>query len=200
MSQGRSKRQQQPPPRDVRPFWVERGYRPEIATSLPSPNEDPKGEEAYQRAFAETAKADPPRLPNPQWYPNSASAQAYIRRRDIDFMAPRGSKRTGDEQQASQQNARRLRDPDRSPLLSAIKQNQDSSPTTNFISNPRLPAPAAPPSSIPRMSDQPPASQLHLSAPTASSQQSFVPPRLATMEPYGGPSGPINKLRWPPGP
>lgn len=61
--------------------WHARGYRPELANSKRSPNEDPKGEIAYQRAFADAAKQNPPRVPNPDFYPNSPSARNYIMRR-----------------------------------------------------------------------------------------------------------------------
>lgn len=191
MSQARSKRQD-PPPRDVRPYWVERGYRPEVAAIKPGPDEDPKGEGAYQRAFAEAAKADPPRLPNPQWYPNSASAQEYMRKRNNDFMLPRGSKRPGDEQPGIQQNVRKARDPDRSPLQSTMKQSYDTSPTTSFSSNTRLPG--LPPFSMPRSSENP-TSPMAVNTPTAMAEQSFAAPRLTVMEPYSGPTGPVNKLR-----
>lgn len=191
MSQARSKKQD-PPPRDVRPYWNERGYRPEVAAIKPGPDDDPKGEGAYQRAFAEAAKADPPRLPNPQWYPNSTSAMEYMRKRNIDFMLPRGSKRPGDEQLSSQQNIRKVRDPDRSPSLSTRKESQDNSPTTKFAPNTRLPGP--PPLSMPRISDNP-TSPMPLGTPTSMVEQAFPAPRLAVMEPYCGPSGPVNKLR-----
>jgi hypothetical protein len=67
--------------------WHARGYKPELANSRKAPNEDPKGEVAYQRAFAEAAKQHPPRVPNPAFYPNSQSAQEYIRRRDETIFA-----------------------------------------------------------------------------------------------------------------
>lgn len=193
MSQSRSKsRKQEPPARDVRPYWVERGYRPEIAALQPRPNEDPKGEVAYQRAFAEAATSDPPRLPNPQKYPNSESAVAYMRQRDIDFTTVRIPKRPGDEQSTTQQNLRKLRDPDRSPLLATMKQDSsDTSPSTKSTPNPRL-SNAAPLPSMPRMSSDWPSSS-HL--PAAINQESFAAPRLGVMEPYSGPSGPTNKLR-----
>lgn len=194
MSQPRSKsKRKDPPPRDVRPYWVERGYRPEIAGLQPRPDEDPKGEVAYQRAFAEAAKSDPPRLPNPQKYPNSESAMSYMRQRDIEFTTVRVPKRVGDEYVNGQQSLRKMRDPDRSPLLAATKQDTDTSPSSKFMPNPRFPA-AAPMPSMPPMqptADWPPTSQV----PAAISQQSFAGPRLSVMEPYSGPSGPVNKLR-----
>lgn len=195
MSQPKSKsKRQDPPARDVRPYWVERGYRPEIAALQPRANEDPRGEIAYQRAFAEAATADPPRLPNPQKYPNSESATAYMRQRDIDFTTVRVPKRSGDEQPNNQQNLRKLRDPDRSPLLATMKRSTDTSPSTKFMPNPQLPAaaPIPPMSSMPRMSsDWPPAPQLPATIP----QPSFGASRLSVLEPYCGPTGPVNKLR-----
>lgn len=69
--------------------WHVRGYRPELANSKRSPNEDPKGEIAYQRAFADAAKLNPPRVPNPAFYPNSPSAKSYIRRNDESVFSAR---------------------------------------------------------------------------------------------------------------
>ena len=62
--------------------WQERGYRGESANPNPSYKDDPKGEEAYQRAFEAAARQNPPRVPNPHFYPNSPSACEYIRKRD----------------------------------------------------------------------------------------------------------------------
>lgn len=67
-------------PKDVTPFWVDRGFKPEIASMPPDPNEDPKGEVAYQREFYKAAQLKPPRVPNPSSFPNSPSAREYIRR------------------------------------------------------------------------------------------------------------------------
>lgn len=195
MSQPRSKsKRQDPPARDMKPYWVERGYRPEIAALQPRPNEDPKGEVAYQRAFAEAARSDPPRLPNPQKYPNSESAMAFLRQRDFEFTTARGSKRFGDDPPNDDQNSRKLRDPDRSPLLPAMKSDRDTSPGNKFMQIPPHLANAAPiPSlpSMPRTADWSPSSQLPATIP----QQSFAASRLSVLEPYSGPSGPVNKLR-----
>jgi hypothetical protein len=69
--------------------WHARGYRAELANSKRSPNEDPQGEIAYQRAFADAAKLKPPRVPNPDFYPNSPSAKNYIQRRAEDMFSVR---------------------------------------------------------------------------------------------------------------
>lgn len=188
MSQARLK--QESPLRDVRRHWFERGYRPELAALQPAPNEDPRGEQAYQRAFAEAAKADPPRLPNPQWYPNSPSAQDYMRKRNVDFLLPRGSKRPGNELMDAQQDVRKQRDPDRSPSLPAAKQNGETNSMASFGTNTGLPGP--PSASVPRIADNLVTSPLPLNTP---SQQPFLAPRLTVLEPYCGPSGPVNKLR-----
>lgn len=70
-----------PNPRDMTPVWEARGYRAESVESKSEP-EDPQGEEAYQKAFLSGAKLKPPRVPNPEFYPNSPSAQEYIKKRD----------------------------------------------------------------------------------------------------------------------
>jgi hypothetical protein len=72
--------------------WQARGYDPRIAKSQRSPNDDPKGEVAYQRAFEEVAGKKPPRVPNPVSYPHSPSAQAYIKRRDKTIFSARNER------------------------------------------------------------------------------------------------------------
>ena len=64
------------------PIWEARGYRADSAEIKSEQAEDPEGEEAYQRAFAKGAEQKPPRVPNPEYYPKSPSAQAYIKKRD----------------------------------------------------------------------------------------------------------------------
>lgn len=61
--------------------WYARNYRADLANSKPSPNEDPQGELAYQRAFAVAAQQNPPRVPNPDFYPHSPSASTTINSR-----------------------------------------------------------------------------------------------------------------------
>lgn len=73
--------------------WEARGYQQDLATDPTNfiESKDPKGEAAYQRAFAKAARQNPPRVPNPEYYPNSPSAQEYIRRRNRNFFSNKGS-------------------------------------------------------------------------------------------------------------
>lgn len=57
-------------------------------SSLDNFTGDPTGEEAYQLAFHEAAKMNPPRIPNPLAYPNSPTAQAHIKTRTSHFSQP----------------------------------------------------------------------------------------------------------------
>jgi len=78
-----------PPVQDIPQSWEARGYRPELANLEQSPTDDPQGEYAYQRAFAEAAKKNPPRVPNPASYPNSPSAREFIKRKDEAIFSSR---------------------------------------------------------------------------------------------------------------
>lgn len=72
--------------RDVRASWESRGFRADYLNAHQYEQDgDPYGELAYQRAFAEAAKKEPPRLPNPSHYPNSASAQSFLQKRNNAF-------------------------------------------------------------------------------------------------------------------
>lgn len=76
--------------RDVRASWETRGFRADyLAIRQNDKDDDPYGELAYQRAFAEAAKKDPPRLPNPSHYPNSPSAQTFLQQRTKEFFNSR---------------------------------------------------------------------------------------------------------------
>ena len=55
----------------------------------PGQIEDPKGEEAYQRCFADAGKMNPPRVPNAAFFENSPSATEYLRKRDRQLFSQR---------------------------------------------------------------------------------------------------------------
>ena len=73
--------------------WKDRGYRGiDMNEDVRSGQiEDPKGEEAYQRCFAEAAKMKPPRVPNAAFFENSPSAMEYSRKRDRQLFSQTGS-------------------------------------------------------------------------------------------------------------
>lgn len=58
------------------------GYRGPSVEPYAMDRHDPAGEAAYQKAFADFAKMNPPRVPNAEFYTNSTSAQDYIRRQN----------------------------------------------------------------------------------------------------------------------
>lgn len=183
-------------PRDVTPFWEARGFRREIAHSPPGRNEDPLGEEAYQRAFIQAAKSNPPRLPNPSHYPNSMSACEYLRKKEHDFNAPRPEKRQGTDPPERQMH-RQYRDPDRSPIVPG-KKSSSASPAS-YHSQSFMPHPPPPPPPPQQYQQQYPSlrpddaypNQHSLSTPHQSPQGQ----RLHAMEPPGGAMGPMKKLR-----
>lgn len=178
MSKPRSKKPQKQP-RDVSQHWLSRGYRADIATSNPTPNEDPQGEAAYQRAFHSAAELSPPMLPNPSHYPNSPSAREYMRKKSMDFLAPRSEKRSGDDNSDLQSLSQKYRDPDRSPLLPS-NTSSSTSPASTYSQNAKMPSPS-------QYSAYPDSSKIN---------SSFLykqPP--AFLEPSGAPLGPMNKLK-----
>ncbi|KIV97362.1 hypothetical protein PV10_01123 [Exophiala mesophila] len=63
-------------------WWKESGYKPDAVPKRRAPDEDPRGEVAYHRAFAEAAKIHPPRLPDPFLFPNSPTARKCLQQRD----------------------------------------------------------------------------------------------------------------------
>lgn len=93
-----------------------RGYRPELASVEISPTEDPRGEIAYQRAFVEFATRK--RVPDPSLYPNSPSAQEYLKRKDEAIFSAKPGVVTS---QASAQP--------RSPLSASTSRPQDRLPS-----------------------------------------------------------------------
>lgn len=74
---------------DLDRWWKESGYNPDLATQRRAPDEDPRGEVAYHRAFAEAAKIDPPRLPDPFLFPNSPTARKCLQQRDAKLFPSR---------------------------------------------------------------------------------------------------------------
>jgi len=179
-------------PSDVTPFWQERGYRADIAALRPAPDDDPAGEEAYQRAFLQLAQYRPPRLPNPSHYPNSPSACEYMRKKNAELQGLHDERRDGAP--SGQQVNRRFRDPDQSPVMPG-NSTSSTSPASNYSATANLPPPSF--MSTPRTTEEP-ANQYAFQPQFAQLRppQSYQPgARLEVMEPFGAPSGPINKLR-----
>ncbi|KIW40525.1 uncharacterized protein PV06_07715 [Exophiala oligosperma] len=71
--------------------WALRGYRPDLANSPQSPNEDPLGEIAYHRAFTRISATTPGRVPNPSFFPNSPTASQFVKWKDQVLFSPKPS-------------------------------------------------------------------------------------------------------------
>ena len=182
-------------PKDVTPFWQERGFRSDIATLPPDPNEDPKGESAYQREFLKAAQLKPPRVPNPASFPNSPSAREYIQRSSKGTTASRVERRPGEGGNDTSRARSREWEPDMgSDMIS--KKSSSTSPASNYsmttTARPSLPSIM----SIPRGDEN---------ANAAFGDQRQLPP-LPSMTPgttpgnraaflETGPRGPSNVLR-----
>lgn len=112
--------------------WIQRGYKPELAYSLLNrrpPTEDPYGELAYQRAFAKAAEAQSRRVPDPVLYPNSPSAQAYIKFRDEALFSPKSQWSESAEQPKTETST----DPSTRP------HPQEKLPSPRYRDNPLFP-------------------------------------------------------------
>lgn len=85
MSNEKARRAATPPHTyNMATLWASRGYQqPSEETRI----EDPKGEEAYQKCFAEAAKLTPLRVPNAAYFENSPAAKEYLRKRDIELFS-----------------------------------------------------------------------------------------------------------------
>lgn len=175
--------------KDIMKFWGERGFRPDLAQRPLEATEDPKGERAYQRAFFEAAQQDPPRLPNPNHYPNSQSAQEYMRKRSIEFLPMQGEKRPNGSPLETQYTNSRYREPEQISAVSARK-SASTSPASNYSTGAMQPPSAF--MASPRYEDQ---AYNSYGYPPQTQQQQTAPPRLSAMEPrLGGPQGPGRKL------
>ncbi|KIV82792.1 hypothetical protein PV11_04871 [Exophiala sideris] len=71
--------------------WTMRGYREDLANSPASAHDDPLGEIAYQRAFAEVAAEDPGRVPCPSFFPKSPTARAFTEWKDSVLFSSRSA-------------------------------------------------------------------------------------------------------------
>jgi hypothetical protein len=192
-----------------------RGFNPNLPPpddSLPEP-EDPRGEEAYQRAFHKSAKMKPPRVPNPLAYPNSPSAQAYLKNRSLQYGQPSTTRIPNStyfppppddhslrRAQREHERQRHLDEADSARSSPSIR--QDSSSNGALQSQIRAPPQAFPPLPLPPPL---PLQQQHYGQPSFTSprdplQQQPPPEHLhrgpSTMEPQmQAPSGPRNPFR-----
>ena len=100
MSEEKARRGDTPPyANDMATQWASRGYRHPSEDTRHAHVEDPKGEEAYQRSFAEFAKMKPPRVPNAAFFENSPSAIEYLRKRDQELFSQHEAAAEPDQRQ-----------------------------------------------------------------------------------------------------
>jgi len=189
-----------PSPCDMSHHWAVRGYRPPAEQDKGIKIDDETGEEAYQRCFAEASKMDPPRVPNPAFFKNSASAKEYIQRKDRELFARR-------EADAERESDTRKRNPNFVPHAKDLHSVARSSPSSaDSLERPHLlPDGMVGPAREGMMATAATVnrtSQNHTPSPqpTGPSQGFASPSRFEgqlpmTMEPQFGPTGPGRMLR-----
>lgn len=185
MEKERTKRKERPL---IRQFWAERGFNREIANSEPDPNEDPTGEEAYQRAFYDAEKANPPRVPNPAQFPNSDSAKAYMARHTAGLaqsMQERRHDRPDDGELAYRQRRARGQSP-----TDILNTSSSTSPVSSYNTNmfPPLNSTRSTPRTIEGLR---PEFRINPISPSRD-RPSIIPP----LEPFGAPRGPANPFAY----
>lgn len=77
-------------PQDLSEAQQARGYRGMSVDIKHADIGDPRGEAAYQKAFADAAKLNPPRVPNASFYTNSPSAKDFVAKRDRQLLGQNG--------------------------------------------------------------------------------------------------------------
>lgn len=198
MSKEKARRGDTPPhAHGMAPLWASRGYRHPSEDTRHNQVEDPKGEEAYQRCFAEAAKLNPPRVPNAAFFENSPSAIEYLRKRDQELFPTSEAASESDQRQRNpnfvpiSKDLHRASRPSLSPPESASHPQSSTNPAskapvsmsggaaTNQGGQARASIPRTPDTSH-RVADP-------------RQYQGQVPP--ITMEPSFGPTGPGRMLR-----
>jgi hypothetical protein len=178
-------------------LWASRGYRHPPEDTRHNQVEDPKGEEAYQRCFAEAAKMNPPRVPNAAFFENSPSAIEYLRRRDQELFPPSEAVPESDQRQRNPNFVPISRD-----LHRTSRPNHSLPEPASHLQSSINPASRAPvPANGGAPTDQ--NGQARASIPrTADTSHRFADPRQyqdqappMTMEPSFGPTGPGRMLR-----
>jgi hypothetical protein len=200
MSKEKARRGDTPPPaQSMATLWASRGYQHPSEDTRHNQVEDPKGEEAYQRRFAEAAKLKPPRVPNAAFYENSPSAMEYLRKRDQELFSRSEAVSEPDQRQRNPNFVPISKDLHRASRSSLSPAESASHPQP--LANPAGRAPLAmTPGAPTNQSGQARASLPRTSDPS----QRFADPRQfqgqapalpMTLEPSFGPTGPGRMLR-----
>lgn len=200
MSKEKARRGDTPPHANtMATLWASRGYREPPDDSRHGQIEDPKGEEAYQRCFAEAAKMKPPRVPNAAFFENSPSAIEYLRKRDQELFS---------QSEATSEPDQRQRNPNYVPISKDLHRTSHPklSPAESASHPQHLAGSAGPaPTSMTAAGAANRTGQARAPVPrTADTSQRFADPRQyqgqvpappMTMEPSFGPTGPGRMLR-----
>jgi hypothetical protein len=198
MSKEKARRGDTPPhAHGMAPLWASRGYRHPSEDTRHNQVEDPKGEEAYQRCFAEAAKLNPPRVPNAAFFENSPSAIEYLRKRDQELFPTSEAAPESDQRQRNPNFVPISRDLHRASRPSLSPPESTSHPPSS--TNPASRAPVS--MSGGAATNQ--GGQARVSMPrTTDTSHRFADPRQyqgqvppMTMEPSFGPTGPGRMLR-----
>lgn len=192
-----------PSPYGMSTKWANRGYRQPSEDRRPMQVEDAKGEEAYQRCFADAARMNPPRVPNAAFFENSPSAMEYVQRKDRELFTRREAtfdpelRNRNPNFQPHPKDPRRPNQSDVSPTGSAPQSDAVLSPAPPTTSH--LSMMTDTPNSIhgqPRRLKSEPIESMERLAdlqPYHSQSQTSSPPH--TLEPQFGPTGPGRMLR-----
>jgi len=198
MSKEKARRGDTPPhAHGMAPLWASRGYRHPSEDTRHNQVEDPKGEEAYQRCFAEAAKLNPPRVPNAAFFENSPSAIEYLRKRDQELFPTSETTSESDQRQRNPNFVPISKDLHRASRPSLSPPESASHPQSSI--NPASRAPV----SMSGGAATSQGGQVRTSIPrTTDTSHRFADPRQyqgqvppITMEPSFGPTGPGRMLR-----
>lgn len=200
MSKEKARRVDAPPhANDMATLWASRGYRHPSEDARQGQVEDPKGEEAYQRCFAEAAKLTPPRVPNAAFFENSPSALEYLRKRDQELFSQREAASEPDQRQRNpnfvpiSKDLHRASRSSHSPAESASRPQSQVSPAGRapgiMSAGAAITQSGQGRSALPRPSDT---SQRFADPRQHQGQSPSLP---TTLEPTFGPTGPGRMLR-----
>ena len=200
MSKEKARRGDTPPyANDMAKQWANRGYRHPSEDTRHRQVEDPKGEEAYQRSFAEFAKMKPARVPNAAFFENSPSAVEYLRRRDRELFSRNDAASEPEQRQRNPNFVPLSKDLHRAPQTSLSPAESASRPQP--LAGPASRAPASITAGV--VTTQ--AGQGRAATPrTPDPNQRLADPRQyegqtpglpTTLEPFFGPTGPGRMLR-----
>jgi hypothetical protein len=176
---GKSRQKSIVDPTDMAQAQTRMGYRGPSVESYAMDSHDPAGEAAYQKAFADAAKMNPPRVPNPTLYTNSPTAQDFIRRKDqeLELIPSRAPNSQGKRETYPNVSY----DPAQRDMHRVAREALNGHVSTTHHPQPSLTSSHA--------------SGRHTNQQPHDSRSNGVQPPPLLMEPKFGPAGPERKLR-----